>query len=121
MDIFKTFQFESSHRLPNVRPGHKCARMHGHSYRVTVTVSGEIGSVSGWVCDFADLATAWVPLNQALDHRTLNDVEGLENPTSEHLAIWIWEHLIGTLPNLSEVKVSETCSSGCIYRGPARP
>lgn len=118
MDIFKEFRFEAAHRLPNVHPGHKCARMHGHSYIVVITVSGPVGSDSGWVRDFSDLATAWVPLGQLLDHYTLNDVDGLENPTSENLAVWIWDRIVGALPDLVSVTVRETCTSGCVYKGP---
>jgi 6-pyruvoyltetrahydropterin/6-carboxytetrahydropterin synthase len=126
MDIFKDFTFEAAHRLPNVRPGHKCARLHGHSYKVRVTVSGRVGSHSGWVRDFSDIATAWVPLHAALDHYYLNEIEGLENPTSELLAVWIWDRLVGTEKapgilrgQLAAIRVRETCTSGCTYRGPA--
>ena len=118
MQIQKTFGFEAAHNLPNVPHGHKCARLHGHSYKVTIEVSGEVHPVTGWVCDFADLATVWIPLQQALDHRYLNEIPGLENPTSELLATWIWQALVG-LPGLSAVTVSETCTSACTYRGPA--
>ncbi len=118
IDLFKEFGFESAHRLPAVPPDHKCSRLHGHSFRVEVHVQGEVGAESGWVVDFADLTRAWQPLHDALDHRYLNDVPGLENPTSEVLAMWIWDALAPTLPGLSEVVVRETCTSGCRYRGP---
>lgn len=120
MEIFKEFTFEAAHRLPNVHPGHKCARLHGHSYRVRVTCSGPVNDHSGWVRDFSDIATAWVPLQQQLDHHYLNeDVDGLENPTSENLARWCWDRLRQALPDMVAVQVSETCTSGCIYRGPS--
>ena len=118
MEIFREFTFEAAHRLPAVPPEHKCARLHGHSFRVEVRVRGEVGAESGWVCDFADLRAAFAPVHDALDHRYLNDVEGLENPTSERIAEWIWSRLAGELPGLSEVVVRETCTSGCAYRGP---
>jgi 6-pyruvoyltetrahydropterin/6-carboxytetrahydropterin synthase len=118
IDLFKEFGFESAHRLPAVPADHKCSRLHGHSFRVEVHVRGEVGAESGWVVDFADLTRAWQPLHDALDHRYLNDVPGLENPTSEVLAMWIWDALAPTLPGLSEVVVRETCTSGCRYRGP---
>ena len=117
MEIYRKFSIEAAHRLPNVPEGHKCARLHGHSFQVTVVVDGDIGAESGWVMDFADLKAAFEPLFQQLDHRYLNDVEGLENPTSENLARWIWERLKGDLPLLSRIEVSETCTSGCVYRG----
>jgi 6-pyruvoyltetrahydropterin/6-carboxytetrahydropterin synthase len=117
MEIFKEFTFESAHRLPNLPPGHKCARLHGHSFRCEVHVSGEVGRQSGWVLDFTDIKTAFAPLHQVLDHNYLNEVEGLSNPTSENLARWIWEKLSPVLPGLSRVVVRETCTSGCIYCG----
>lgn len=116
-EIFREFTFEAAHRLPNVHEGHKCARLHGHSYRVEVHVSGPVGSETGWVQDFGDLKVAFKPLEDQLDHHYLNDVGGLENPTSEVLAKWIWDNLVADLPNLCEVRVRETCTSGCIYRG----
>lgn len=118
MEIFKEFTLEAAHRLPNVPEGHKCARLHGHSFRVAVYVSGTIGAHTGWVMDFADVKAAFRPIDAALDHNYLNDVPGLENPTSENLALWIWERLAVSLPGLSRVVVRETCTSGCEYRGP---
>ncbi len=118
MDIFKTFTIEAAHRLPNVPPGHKCAQLHGHSFRVELRVSGEPGEASGWVMDFAEIKAAFWPLYERLDHHYLNEIEGLDNPTSERLAIWIWERLKPALPFLSEVVVHETCTSGCRYAGP---
>ncbi|MEY2435396.1 MAG: 6-pyruvoyltetrahydropterin/6-carboxytetrahydropterin synthase [Acidimicrobiaceae bacterium] len=117
MEIYKEFSFEAAHRLPNVPEGHKCARLHGHSFRVTVHVEGEPGTDTGWVMDFAELSAAFAPLHEELDHRYLNEVQGLENPTSEVLAQWIWGRLVAALPGLSQVVVRETCTAGAIYRG----
>ena len=117
MDIFKIFTLEAAHRLPNVPAGHKCARLHGHSFQVEVHVSGEPGADTGWVMDFSDIKAAFAPIHAQLDHHCLNDVEGLENPTSERLASWIWDRLKPALPLLSEIVVQETCTSGCRYRG----
>lgn len=117
MEIFKEFGFEAAHRLPNVQPGHKCARLHGHSYRVEIHVRGPIDPTQGWVMDFADIKTAFRPLLDRLDHYYLNEVEGLENPTAEELARWIWRRLLPALPGLSRVVVRETCTSGCTYAG----
>jgi 6-pyruvoyltetrahydropterin/6-carboxytetrahydropterin synthase len=116
-EIFKEFRIEAAHLLPNVAEGHKCRRLHGHSFLVSVHVAGPVGDRTGWVMDFADLSAAWAPLHDQLDHRYLNEVPGLENPTSEHLARWVWEHLVDDLPDLSRVVVHETCTSGCEYRG----
>ena len=117
MEIYKEFRFEAAHRLPNVPEGHKCARIHGHSFSVTVYVEGEPDEHSGWIMDFGDISKAFKPIFDRLDHNYLNDIEGLENPTSENLAKWIWFELIDSIPKLSGVKLKETCTSGCIYRG----
>lgn len=117
MQIFKEFTFESAHRLPHVPPGHKCGRLHGHSFRVEVVVSGPVDSHLGWVVDFADVKEAFKPIEAELDHQYLNEIEGLSNPTSENLARWIWQKLIQRLPGLTELVVRETCTSGCRYRG----
>ena len=117
MDIFKIFTIEAAHRLPNVPEGHKCARLHGHSFRIEIHVAGDLGEHTGWVMDFADVKAAFGPIFDQIDHRYLNEIEGLENPTSEHLAIWIWNRLKPALPQLSEIVVHETCTSGCRYRG----
>lgn len=117
MEIFKRFHIEAAHWLPNVPEGHKCRRLHGHSFLVEIHVSGDVGADSGWVRDFADVSRAFTPLFEQLDHHCLNEVEGLENPTSEQLAIWIWQRLKSDLPDLSKVIVQETCTAGCIYTG----
>lgn len=116
-EIFVELAIEAAHRLPNVPEGHKCARLHGHSFRVRVRVAGEPDPALGWVMDFADLRAACEPVRAALDHHYLNEVEGLENPTSEVLARWIWERLAPGLPGLAAIDVQETCTSGCTYRG----
>jgi 6-pyruvoyltetrahydropterin/6-carboxytetrahydropterin synthase len=116
MEVFREYTFEAAHRLPNVPYGHKCGRLHGHSYRVAVHVEGPVEPRSGWVMDFGDLKTAFEPVHKQLDHTYLNEIEGLDNPTSEALAAWIWEQLIPGLPGLTAVTVRETCTSGCTYR-----
>lgn len=115
--VERTFRFEAAHRLPRVPAGHKCGRLHGHSYAVTLVVEGEVDPWTGWVCDFADLTAAWAPIGAMLDHRTLNDIDGLENPTSENLARWVWERTAQQLPGFVEVRVSETCASCVTFRG----
>lgn len=117
MDVFRVFQIEAAHRLPHVPEGHKCGRIHGHSFRIEVHVSGEVGELTGWVMDFADLRRAFQPLFDQLDHQYLNDIEGLENPTSENLSRWIWQRLRHRLPGLGKIVVQETCNAGCIYTG----
>jgi 6-pyruvoyltetrahydropterin/6-carboxytetrahydropterin synthase len=116
-EIFKEFTFEAAHRLPFVPADHKCARLHGHSFRVEIHVSGEIGERSGWIMDFSDIKSAFKPMYEQLDHNYLNEIEGLENPTSENLARWIWTGLEPLLPGLSRIVVRETCTSGCVYVG----
>ena len=118
MEIFRTFQIEAAHRLPNVPAGHKCARLHGHSFQITIHVAGDVDPHAGGVQDFADISAAFAPLRDRLDHRYLNEVPGLENPTSENIAAWIWNELSPTLPMLSKIVVRETCTSGCSYEGP---
>ena len=117
IELSRDYRFEAAHRLPNVPEGHKCGRLHGHSYVVEAHVDGPVGATTGWVVDFGDIEAAWKPLDDALDHRFLNEVGGLENPTSENLARWIWERLKPALPGLSALTVRETCTSGCTYRG----
>lgn len=117
MRLFKEFTFEAAHRLPNVPEGHKCARLHGHSFVVRISVDGEVGDQSGWVMDFGDIKAAFKPLYERLDHYYLNEIQGLENPTSENLARWIWRELSPSLPQLSAVEIRETCTSGCVYSG----
>jgi 6-pyruvoyltetrahydropterin/6-carboxytetrahydropterin synthase len=117
VELYKDFRFEAAHRLPNVPEGHKCARLHGHSFLVRVSVTGDVDSDTGWVLDFDDLKQAFEPIKTQLDHYYLNDIDGLENPTSENLARWIWQRLRPSLPLLSAVEVRETCNVGCIYRG----
>jgi 6-pyruvoyltetrahydropterin/6-carboxytetrahydropterin synthase len=117
MEIFKIFTLEAAHRLPNVPPGHKCARLHGHSFRVEIHVTGDLDPHTGWVMDFADVKAVFRPIYERLDHNYLNEIPGLENPTSEVLACWIWEQLKPILPQLSEIVVHETCTSGSRYKG----
>lgn len=118
MQIFKVFHIEAAHRLPNVPQGHKCARLHGHSFRIEIHVDGEPGEHSGWIMDYADIKAAFAPLHEQLDHHYLNEIEGLENPTSECLAQWIYRRLKPELPALGKVVVHETCTSGAVYAGP---
>lgn len=116
-EIYKRFTVEAAHRLPNVPPGHKCARLHGHSFGIELRVRGALDPELGWVQDFADIKAIFKPIYEQLDHHYLNDIPGLENPTSERLAVWIWDRLKPQLPGLSAVVVQETCTSGCEYRG----
>jgi 6-pyruvoyltetrahydropterin/6-carboxytetrahydropterin synthase len=116
VEIFREFSFEAAHRLPCVPEAHKCARLHGHSYRVAVHVEGPVGEETGWVMDFGEIKAALDPIRAELDHYYLNEIPGLENPTSEVLASWIWDRLTPDLPGLSGVTVGETCTSGCTYR-----
>lgn len=117
MDIYKEFSIEAAHRLPHVPDGHKCSRLHGHSFQIAIHVSGPVDAHHGWVMDFADIKHAFKPVWEQLDHHYLNEIPGLDNPTSENLARWIWRHLKPALPLLSKIVVKETCTSGCVYTG----
>lgn len=116
-EIYKEFHFEAAHRLPNVPAGHKCARLHGHSFHLRLHLRGEVDPDSGWVMDFADIKQRFADIYERLDHHYLNEIPGLENPTSENIARWIWVQLKEKLPELCAVELRETCTSGCIYRG----
>ncbi len=120
MEIFRAFVIEAAHRLPHVPEGHKCQRLHGHSFHILVYVGGRLDEHAGWVMDFSDVATAFQPIFEQIDHRYLNEVEGLENPTSENLARWIWSRLVPRLPGLRKIVVKETCTAGCVYVGDDR-
>ena len=118
VELVKTFRFEAAHRLPHVPTDHKCRRLHGHSFAVDVTVEGEVDETMGWLLDFADITAVVEPiLMQELDHRTLNDVPGLENPTAEHLCGWLWKRIQPSFTGLSRITVHETCTARCTYRG----
>jgi len=117
MLIYKQFSIEAAHHLPNVPEGHKCRRLHGHSFQVTIYAGDQVDEQLGWIMDFADLKTAFKPIFEQLDHHYLNEINGLENPTSENLARWIWQRLQPNLPQLRKVEIKETCTSGCIYCG----
>lgn len=117
VELVKGFSFEAAHYLPNVPEGHKCRRMHGHSFRGEVTVRGAIDPQVGWVIDFADLKKAVDPLVAQLDHYLLNEIEGLSNPTSELVAKWFWDRLRDKVPGLYSITIEETCTSRCRYFG----
>lgn len=116
----KEFGFEAAHRLPRVPEDHKCARLHGHSFRITLDVEGEVDESMGWLVDYGEIKQAYEPVRDQLDHRYLNEIEGLENPTSEVLAAWIFARVSPRLPQLRRVTVAETCTTRCVYEGVAR-
>jgi 6-pyruvoyltetrahydropterin/6-carboxytetrahydropterin synthase len=115
--LIKELRFEAAHRLPKVPPGHKCARLHGHSFKIEIAVHGPVNEETGWFIDYDILDAVWRPLYELLDHHYLNEVEGLENPTSEHLARFIWNRMKPALPALERVIVHETCDARCEYEG----
>ena len=117
IELRKTFQFEAAHLLPRLPKAHKCRRLHGHSFKVEIVVAGECDQKLGWLMDYADITAAFKPVWDKLDHYYLNEIPGLENPTSENLARWIWRKLKPSLPLLSKVVINETCTSGCEYSG----
>lgn len=115
--LVREFDFEAAHRLPNVPAGHKCARLHGHSFRVELVCEGEVDRHAGWLVDFTEMRKAFAPLLEQLDHHYLNEIEGLENPTVENLANWIWTRLKPVLPVLAQVNVAESGHTRGEYRG----
>jgi len=115
--LVREFTFEAAHRLPHAPPGHKCGRLHGHSFKVSIVCEGEADPHTGWLIDFAAIKEAFAPLQDRLDHFYLNEVAGLENPTAENLARWIWGRLKPKIDCLSEVHIAETCAARCEYRG----
>ena len=118
IELVKTFHFESAHQLPHVPPEHKCHRMHGHSYRVDVCCAGEVDSRTGWLLDFGEVKARVEPIiRNELDHRVLNDIAGLENPTAEMLAHWLWQRIVPIVPYLASITVHETTTSRVTYRG----
>ena len=115
--LTKTFTFEAAHLLPTFPEGHKCRRLHGHSFAVEIVVEGEVDPARGYLIDYGDIKEACQPIRKQLDHYYLNEIEGLENPTSENIARWIWQRLKPTLPPLTAIIIHETCTSRCEYRG----
>jgi len=118
LELVTSFTFEAAHQLPHAPEHSKCRRLHGHSFKVEVHVCGELGNETGWVIDYDDIQKACEPVHDALDHRLLNEVEGLENPTSEIIAVWIWDRLAAHVQGLSAIAVHETCTARCVYSGP---
>lgn len=117
VELVKSFQFEAAHSLPTFPEGHKCRRLHGHSFRVDVQVAGAVDPARGYLIDYGQIQEACEPIRRQLDHYCLNDIEGLENPTAENLAAWIWTRLKPALAGLTAIVVHETCTSRCVYRG----
>ena len=115
--LVREYRFEAAHRLPHVPEGHKCQRLHGHSFKIELAIAGPVNDTTGWFIDFGDLDEIWAPLHDALDHRYLNDIPGLENPTSEVLSRWLWERIKPKLAELVRVTVYETCDARCKYEG----
>jgi 6-pyruvoyltetrahydropterin/6-carboxytetrahydropterin synthase len=115
-ELVKTFRFEAAHSLPNVPEGHKCARLHGHGYRIDVHVSGQPDAHTGWVVDFGDIKRIVEPILGQLDHRCLNEIPGLENSTSELLGVYLWDRLAPAMPQLSAITVWESETSRCVIR-----
>lgn len=117
MELYRVYHLQCARRLPALPETHPCSRVHGHSFRIELRLRGALDPVLGWVCDFAEIDAVWAQLHARLDHRYLNDLPGLANPTSENFAVWLWSELTGSLPEIVEIRVGETHESGCIYRG----
>ncbi len=117
MQIYKDFHFDAAHSLPNVPDNHKCKRVHGHTYRVKIVLQGDVDPHYGWIEDFGSIKKVCKPIIDRLDHYYLNEIPGLENPTAEVIAMWLWDKIKPHLPALYEIHLMETPSSGCVYRG----
>ena len=117
MIVYKKFNVESARSLPNVPETHPCYQLHGHSFKIIISVKGQLDKHTGFVTDFQEIENAFNPINERLDHSYLNDIEGLSNPTSENICIWIWNKIESSIPNICEIEIKETDSTGCIYRG----
>ena len=117
MILYKQFSFDSAHYLPNVPEGHKCRELHGHTYHLTVFLEGDVMEDRGWVIDFTDLKKVVKPVIDMVDHKYLNDIPGLENPTTEMFSKWLWERIKPLLPELKRIELKETPTSGVIYEG----
>jgi 6-pyruvoyltetrahydropterin/6-carboxytetrahydropterin synthase len=117
VELMKEYRFEAAHRLPRVPNGHKCANVHGHSYKVELHVRGPIDPQTGWLIDFGVMDDRWAILFNRLDHQYLNDVPDLANPTCENVAVFVWAHMKSSIAGLSAVTVWETYDSRCTYQG----
>jgi 6-pyruvoyltetrahydropterin/6-carboxytetrahydropterin synthase len=117
VELRKEYRFEAAHYLPRVPAGHKCARMHGHSYRVELALVGPVDPATGWLIDFGDIDGLWEPIFRQFDHHVLNEVPGLENSTCENLAVYVFEALRPRLKELTAVTIWETLDGSCTYRG----
>lgn len=115
--LSKDFIIEAAQRLTRVPEGHKCARLHGHTFTIEISVEGEVNPETGWLYDHAEISAAMRPIVEQLDHSYLNDVPGLENPTIEVMAAWLWERLAPQLSGLAEIVIHETPRARCSYRG----
>lgn len=114
-ELKQHFQIESARFLPHLPKEHPCSRMHGHSFKIILTLVGDVDPKIGWVIDYNDIQAAMKPFLEKIDHRVLNEVEGLENPTSELLAVWIYERARKVLPQLTRVTIAETPLTECSY------
>ena len=117
VELCRKYNFAAAHFLPNVPEGHKCRRLHGHSYELEVAVRGEVERETGWLMDYADIDGEVKPVVAEIDHRTLNEVPGFLNATAEELCGWLWERLQDRLPGLYRVSIAETCTAACHYYG----
>lgn len=117
MEVYKTFAVEAARSLPHLPDDHPCKRIHGHSFKITITVNGQINEDTGFVMDFSEIDSVFSPIHEMIDHAYLNEIKGLENPSSENLCQWIWSKLSSSLPGLKKIEIKETESTGCIYQG----
>ena len=118
MIIYRTFRIHASRFLPNLEDNHICKRMHGHTFNITVYVNGEIDKKTGFVMDFFELDLfVKKEVIDKIDHKVLNEIKNLENPSSEHLAIFVWDRLVDKVAYLSKIIISEDHGTGIEYSG----
>ena len=117
MIVYRSFRIHASRFLPNLKDDHICKRMHGHTFNITIYINGKVDKKTGFVIDFYDVDQLFNKyIHNKIDHKVLNEVKGLENPTSEHLTKWIWDNLLPHISNLYQIKVSEDFGTGIIYK-----
>ena len=117
MIIYKKYYFDAAHFMTNLKKGHKYTKVHGHSYEKIIKISGNLDKTNNWILNYDDIDEIVNPLLQKIDHKTLNDIKGLEKPTSENLAKWFWERIRKKIVNLESIEIIRPRIGGCIYSG----
>ena len=114
-ELRQLFRIESARRLTGLPSDHPCSRLHGHSFQIELTLIGDRQEDTGWVIDYHLISSSVGPVLRQLDHRVLNEVPGLENPTTENLCFWLYEKIKTEIPELVQITVRETPETACSY------